>query len=165
MCAVRWSSLLDTYASRHRMFVSAARAPWVQVAQLYPNPGAMLATQLHLETGPGATADGRSYTIQPRSHAGENRTAPSHHCGGGARVPSPSPAACPPAATVTAHYPKSKSAEARQTMRPAPRPHPWLLHVYPRFEQSPREPPIHPAFPLRFSFRLPERTTVPRQRP
>ena len=98
------------------VFVYAAHPHACRSHCLFPILCAMLATQLHLEPGqePQQLDAATPYS---QDHMRERQNHPKPPIAvEGSRAPSPSPAAGPPAATATAHHPKSKAAGARQTM-------------------------------------------------
>ena len=86
---------------------------------MLPQPLRHAGYPVALGTRPGATAAGRSYTVQPRSHSREDRTALTHQLRWGSQSTLTKPCGRPSCRHSDTTPPKKQSTEAGQTMQPA----------------------------------------------
>lgn len=148
-----WLSICHaTYVFVYAAYPRACRPP-----HCTPTLCAMLATQLHLEPGQEPQQLDAATSYSPDHMRGKTGLPQATNCGGGARVPSPSPAAGPPAAAATHTTPKaSPPGPGKQCGQPqGATPRPCIT------ESCDRAPRRHPCpFSPAPSCSLPERTNM-----
>ena len=132
-------SCLAEYMARHRCVCIRCMPPCMQVPPIVPQPLRHAGYPVALGTRPGATAAGRSYTIQPRSHAREDRTTPSHRLRWRGHSTLIKPCDGPSCRHSVSTSPEKQVHRGRAN-RPAPGPDPRPLHNR-ESRQGPTAPP------------------------